>query len=207
MTLGRRVGLFSSIKSGFKKIVNGIRSGISQIFDLAKEAANRVFGVVDFVASLVGIMLPKKLRLKVLILLDETGLQIATESEAQPVIDRAIDIFRAELNTKIIASGGRMIDIVAEIPPTEVLEPDCGFDAWTDELGDPGYFYFKHATTNAASFFTGYASPVTAFIVRNVRGEKGCSLGPLTNYLTLDRSALPTINVGSPGDDVSASIG
>ena len=37
---------------------------------------------------------------------------------------------------------------------------------------------------------TGSGSPITVFVVRDVLGKAGCSLGPLVDYVTVDMSAL-----------------
>lgn len=201
------MGLLSKVKKGLKKVGNAIRGGASQLINIIKSAASRLFGIVDFLANLIGIILPKKLRLRVVILQDETGSYLATVAEVEPAIERAKAIFKKELNTKIVASGGTMVSRANEIPPSTALEPGCGGDAWKEDFGDAGDFFARHSETNAAAFLTGYASPVTAFIVRNVRGKLGCSLGPLTNYVTLDLDGIATITIGAPGDDVSATIG
>ncbi len=201
------MGLFSEIKSGFKKIGSAIRGGLSQIVNVVKEVVNRLFGIVDLLANLVGILLPKKLRLRLVILRDEGGSFLATAEDVGPAIERAKAIFKAELNTTIVAAGGTLIERVDPIPPTAALDPGCDSDAWTDDFGDAGDFYSLHIATNLAAAPTGYATPVTAFIVRNVRGKKGCSLGLLTNYVTLDLDGIDTITVGSSDDDVSATIG
>ena len=92
------MGLFSNIKNGVKKIGSAIRGGLSQIVNVAKEIVNRVFGVFDFLANLIGILLPKKLRLRVVILRNEGGSFLATAENVEPAIERAKAIFKAELN-------------------------------------------------------------------------------------------------------------
>lgn len=201
------MGFFSKFKNGLKKIGSAIRGGLGQIVNLAKEAGNRIFGIVDFFANLFGILLPKKLRLRVVILRDGTGSFLATAKDVEPAIERAKDIFKAELNTKIVAAGGKMLERVDAIPPKAALDPICNFGTWKADFGDAGDFYSLHIATNLSAAPTGYASPVTAFIVRNVINKKGCSLGPLTNYVTLDLDGIKTIIVGINGDDVSATIG
>lgn len=201
------MGLFSSIKKGFKKVVSAVRGGISQIVNIAKEALNRVFGILDVFGTLIGLELPKKLRLRVVILRNEAGSYLAPSADVEPAIERARAIFKSELITKIIAAGGKLVERIDPIPPATALDPGCGGDAWLGDFGEAGDFYSLYTATNMAAALTGYATPVTAFIVHNVRGEKGCSLGPLTDYVTLNLDGIKTISVESPGDDVSATIG
>lgn len=201
------MGFFSDVKNGLEKVGSAIRGGLGQIINSVKEAANRLFGITDFLANLLGILLPKTLRLRVVILRDQTGSFLATIDEVEPAIDRAKAIFKAELNTKIVAAGGQMVERVDPIPPRSALEPGCGFDAWKAHHSTAGDFYSLHIATNLSAAPTGYAAPVTVFIVKDIKNEKGCSLGPLTNYVTLDLDGIETITVGSSTDDVSAEIG
>lgn len=200
------MGLFSKIKGGLKKIGSAIRGAASQIVNVVKEVANRVFGVIDFLGTLIGIAPPKKLRLRFVILRDETGSSLASRSDVQPAIDRAQAIFKQELNTTIFPAGGKMVETYDPIPPASALDPKCGGGAWLGDFGEAGDFYSLNIATNMAAAPTGYATPVTAFIVRKVQGEKGCSLGPLTNYVTLDLDGISTIS-SNTGDDVNTVIG
>lgn len=200
------MGLFSGIKDAIKKVGQAIRGALDQALNIAKEALNRAFGALDFIGTLLGLIPKKKLRLRVVILRDGDGTPLTDAADVQPTIDRAREIFKQELNTDITAAGGILIEHVDAIPPSAALNPGCGSGAWGDHYGEAGDFYSLHIATNAAAAPTGYATPVTAFIVCNVRGEKGCSLGPLTNYITLDLDGIALEN-SNPDDDVSVLNG
>lgn len=192
-----------------KKIGSAFRGGLSQLINLVKEGANRVFGIFDFFGTLLGITPPKKLRLRVVILRDESGSYLAGASDVQPAIDRATVIFKAQLNTDIVAAGGEMIDTYDPIPPVSALEPECGdhgLKLWLADFKEAGDFYSLNVATNAAAAVTGYATPITAFIVRDVPGEVGCSAGVLTNYVVLGIDGLPTVS-SNLDDDVSVQVG
>jgi hypothetical protein len=54
-----------------------------------------------------------------------------------------------------------------------------------DELGEAGEYFAKRlAGWNAITISPGF--PITVFVVRDVGGKKGCSLGLFTDYVTVD---------------------
>jgi hypothetical protein len=66
---------------------------------------------------------------------------------------------------------------------------ECGAGALGEEFGEAGEFFAKHlAGWNAIPISLTF--PVTVFVVRDVEGTKGCSLGPLTDYVTLDTAGV-----------------
>jgi len=68
-------------------------------------------------------------------------------------------------------------------------------------FGEAGWYYIVNRTYSALSVFTGYGTPLTVFIVMDVRGKEGCSMGPLANYITLDLDGL--IKRNSSGANVT----
>jgi hypothetical protein len=54
----------------------------------------RIVGVLDFVASLLGLLLPKKLRVCIIILSDSTRTPMATPESLQPAIESATQIYK-----------------------------------------------------------------------------------------------------------------
>ena len=159
----------------------------------------------DFGLGLLGIFPSKKLRLRVVILHDESNSPITTPQEVSPVIERAKSIFKTEVNVKIVAADDVFIETLGHSAPAAALDVGCGTDAWKEDFGEAGDLFGRRTARSMSGILTGYAAPVTAFIVRDVRGTKdpkGCSLGPLTDYVTLDLSGLA--DSGS-GDDVSVA--
>lgn len=187
-------------------IFSAIRGAVRQVVNTVKEAVNRVIGLPDFVGNLIGIVPRKKLRLRIVILRDEDGSALASPADLDLVVQRTKAIFDERFNTRIVASGGVLIETYDPIPPPEALEPRCDFDGWLQDFSAAGDFYSLKIATNLAAAPTGYATPITVFIVKDVQGKKGCSLGPLTNYVTYDVSGL-TPAPPNPNDDVNVPEG
>lgn len=83
------------------------------------------------------------------------------------------------LNVELLPySSAPIVQAMTSPPPAAALAVGCDVDGWKDDLGEVGAFFSKHTV--------GFIFPVTVFIVKDVIGKKGCSLGPLTNYVTLD---------------------
>lgn len=187
------MGLWGKIKKKFKKAVKAVKQAVKQVVSIVKEVVNRVFfgfGVLDFIGSLIGIRPRKKLRLRVVILCDETGNPLVSEKELEPSLSEARRVFDKEVQTSILAAGGKLIVTLDEAAPPEALKVGCGTLAWEEDFGEAGNYFSRHSANNVAGFLVGYAAPVTVFIVDNVVGEGGCSLGPLVNYVTVDLDGL-----------------
>ena len=195
------MGFFSSVTSGLKKAARAVGSAIGQAVSAAKTILNRVVGLIDFGLGLIGFLPAKKLRLRIVILHDESNSALTTPNGVTSTLDFAKLIFKSQANVNIIAAGGVFIETLGHAAPTAALEVGCGFDAWKEELGEAGDLFGRRTARNMSGILTGYAAPVTAFIVRDVRGVKGCSLGPLTDYVTL---GLDGLSNPSGGDDVSS---
>ncbi|MFN2503202.1 MAG: hypothetical protein ABR540_03025 [Acidimicrobiales bacterium] len=177
---------------------NAATGVVSAVVNAVKEVLNRVLGLIDMVLTFFGIMLPKKLRLRVVILRDENGRALlgdenATEevrADEKARLNAAIqflkEVFADQVNTSIVDVDDRLIVTLDHAAPTAALDVGCDGEALGESLGAAGdYFRNKMAETWHGSL-TGYGAPVTAFVVRDVDGKLGCSLGPLTDYVTVD---------------------
>lgn len=73
------------------------------------------------------------------------------------------------------------------------------FAGWADDLGGAGSIYEILATRycfdSSFSRLTGIASPLVVFVVEDVEGAEGCSLGPVSDYVAIEADAI------RPGDD------
>lgn len=184
------MGLWGSIKKGFKKVVRVVKQAVKQAVSIVKEVVNRAIGVLDFVGSLLGIRPRKKLRLRVVILRDESGKPLVSEKELEPSLEEARRVYDKEVQTKIVAAGGKLVVTLDNPAPSEALDVGCDSDAWKQDFGEAGDYFSSHSANNLGGFLIGYGAPVTVFIVRDVAGEGGCSLGPLVNYVTVDLGGL-----------------
>ena len=194
------MGFFSSVAKGLKKVGRAVGSTIGQVIDGVKTVVNRLGGIFDFGLGLIGILPNKKLRLRIVILHDESNSPLTTPNEVTPALEFAKLIFKEQANVKIIAADGIFIETLGHAAPAAALDVGCGFDAWKEELGEAGDLFGRRTARNMSGILTGYAAPVTAFIVRDVREVKGCSLGPLTDYVTLGLDGLEN---SDSNDDVS----
>lgn len=146
------------------------------------------FGIAGFViegvvCGLLGICLPKKLRVCVIITHD--GRQpITNEAALQPILDRMKQIYKAEANINVFAD----VDSGGNVPN---VQPSCGADGWLQDLGLPGSQYENSASLHCREYslpsVIGLGSPIYAFAVTDIAGSSnGCSLGPLTNYVVFE---------------------
>src|ERR687891_192468 len=74
--------------------------------------------------------------------------------------------------------------------PQQALDSACVERSWQADFGPGGAFFRRHVARNTVGAITGSGAPITAFVVRDVLGRAGCSLGPLVDYVTVDMGAL-----------------
>jgi hypothetical protein len=80
-----------------------------------------------------------------------------------------------------------MVHTIVEPAPPEALDSPCAEGSYRADFGPGGAFFRRH---REPSGITGSGAPITVFVVRDVLGKAGCSLGPLVDYVTVDMSAL-----------------
>jgi hypothetical protein len=166
-----------------------LAAGFGQVTSVLKEAVNRVAGVPDMALSLAGSRRRKRLRLRVSILRDENGEPVATAAEVEPALAEARRVL-ARYGIEIVPAGDPLVRTLAESAPPAALDSACAEGSWQADFGQSGAFFRRHAARNAAGTVTGSGAPLTAFVVRDVLGRAGCSLGPLVDYVTVDMGAL-----------------
>jgi hypothetical protein len=167
-----------------------VTAALLQAASALKEAGNRVLGLPAFVAGLAGAKADKKLRLRVVILRDGDGNAVASEDEIRPAVIEAQRVLGGA-GIAVVPAGPRPIETLVERAPPEALDPPCADQGlWRADLGPAGDFFRKRIARHPAGTITGYGAPITVFVVRDVRGKCGCSLGPLGDYVTIDRGGL-----------------
>lgn len=160
-----------------------------QLFNILKETINRLLGLPDFLLFLVGVRPMKKLRLRVVILRDERGLPLAREEDALPAFEETARLLARMAGVTVIPDGWRVVT-APHGAPKEALDVHCTDGAWSDDLGAAGAFYRSLMAANTLGTLTGYGAPITVYIVRSMSTRNGCSLGALTDYVTLEAGAL-----------------
>jgi hypothetical protein len=168
---------------------NGIAGVSVQLFNVLKETVNRVLKIPEFLLYLLGIRPFKLLRLRVVILRDERGLPLAHEELVMQAVHETTRIFASGAQVKVIPSGWLVVT-APHAAPKAALEVNCDRNAWREDMGQAGAFYRSLMARTPAGTAIGYGAPVTVFLVRDVAGKAGCSLGPLTDYATLEANIL-----------------
>ena len=182
-----------SVRRGASKAGRGARSIGSSAASVAQETGNRVAGLPEAALNAAGVLPTKKLRLRVVVLADANGDPVlpavggdSTEERVMVVIDVAKEIFRDNARVKIVPAGGTFVTVDRKPAPAAALKVRCKGGAMKDELGEAGAYFRSRAVENRIGRITGNGAPIKAFVVADVIGTLGCSLGPLTDYVTVD---------------------
>ena len=121
----------------------------------------------------------KKIRIKIFILPDPNGDAVISTTDIDESIDYAKRIFKNHFNVTLLAHHKEpFAKVLRTIPPIEVLYTSGGPAALKEELKIAGSFFSSNLS--AAVY------PVTVFVVIKIKGASGCSLGPMSDYVTLD---------------------
>jgi hypothetical protein len=190
------MGWFSSlknkIKKALKKVAHVVKGIVRAVVRVVVTLVGAVLGIFDLLLGFIA-WPPKKMRVHIFILSTEKGPLIDPASLTASV-DFLRKTYKDKYNVKVKAYSESMIEIIKEPAPSAALNVDCGGGAFIHEFGEAGDYFAKHlAGWNAIPISLTF--PVTVFIVNNVSGTGGCSLGPLTDYVTCDIS---TDGVGAP---------
>ena len=161
----------------------------AQSGNVVKETVNRLPAALDFLGNLAGVRPFKQLRAQVVILRDEGGRPLATEAEILPSLAEASRIFTQEANVRLVTLDPA-IHTCALPAPAAALDVHCDDGAWREDFDAAGDYFRRYSARTRAGRWLGYGAPVTVFIVRDISNKGGCSLGPLTDYVTLEAKML-----------------
>jgi len=192
------MGWWSKVKKFVKKVVRKVKAAVRAAVRVIAEFFARIIDLYDL---LFGFLTwpPKKLRIHIAILRNEKGGQLVDPITHDPVdavdLDPAIRyatrVLKDRLNVKLMAYGKPMVQILDGPAPTAALQVHCDGGALGDEFDEAGEYFAGHlAGWNAIPISLGF--PITVFVVRDVAGKDGCSLGPLTDYVTVDLDGVKT---------------
>ena len=144
------------------------------------EAIHRL--VINIVDTLFGFLNwpEKKLRIKIFILQDPQADPVVSPTDLDAAVEYAKRSFKKNFNTTLLPDKNKQTfaEVLQKKVPHEVLYTKGGKGALTEEFKTAGSFF--------ASNLSGLFYPVTAFVVLDIDHASGCSLGPLTDYVTLD---------------------
>ncbi len=164
------------------------RGGVAQAANIVKEAFKRTIGLPELGSNAIGVQPYKKLRVRVVILRDEQGDPLCSAEDIGPSWDEAQRIFSQQAHVTLVAAAPRILT-VPHPAPVAALNVHCDDGAWQEDMDIAGA-YFRNNCAKTNGKWTGYGSPVTVFIVRDISNKGGCSLGPLTDYVTLEAGML-----------------
>lgn len=160
-----------------------------QIFNVSKETINRVLKLPELLLTLLGWRFTKRLKLRIVILRDERGLPLAGNEQAIPVFEEARRIFSRMAGVAVEPAEWRVVT-APHGAPKAALDVHCTDGAWRDDLGEAGAFFRSLMATTTAGTLTGYGAPITVFVIRSMSTHNGCSLGPATDYVTIEAGTL-----------------
>ena len=162
------------------KIWNGIKGCTRIIIRIVTETVHRL--VINMFDTLFGFLNwpEKNIRVKVFILQDPQTDPIVSSADLDTAIEYAKRSFKKNFNTRLLPSrsGEQFVEVLQKKVPYEVLYTKGSIGALGEEFNITGSFF--------ASNLTGSFYPVTAFVVLDIDHASGCSLGPLTDYVTMD---------------------
>lgn len=168
---------------------------IDWLRNLVREIVARLSGLLEFLGTLVGIKMLKKVKLCVIILRDENGNALMTEADVQTLINSAGNIYSAECNVQVQVEGIHTVDNPA---PANALDVSCNAGALGDDVWTAGsYFEFTanwFCPLSVSGRLLGPSPTMVVFVVRTIDGVAGgtigCALWSITDYLTIE----PTTN-------------
>lgn len=168
------------------------------------------FGILEIAADKIGFRPTKKLRYFIVILSDEDNLPLEKPIKVIEAINRTKQIFSTQANIDLIPAFPPWIDptrltgeskegifVLDYKSSRQILDLGCGVHAILNDLLLQGstfqwidvYHFFY---TGFRRFF-GCGVPVTIYIVRNISKKIGCSLGWLSDYVTIKKGHLKAI--------------
>jgi hypothetical protein len=176
---------------------------VRQGWSIVTEIVWRLVGLPDLLLGALGVRPEKKLRLQVVILSDENGSPVSTPTRVLQDLQDVIDVYKDEANVRVLPvrwlqlstpfskrekADERYVRTSPKPSMKSLLDVECSGATWLKDLGARGSGYQLHMTKlgfwGGLRRILGYGAPLTAFIVRDIKNALGCSLGPLTDYIT-----------------------
>jgi len=181
------MGFWSRLKNAVKRAVKWVARKVKAAVRVIVRAVVFVWGLaVGLVDLLIGFIgwPPKKLRLQIFILSDGNG-PVVNPGELTPSIAYAQRVLKDRFNVKLRSYSKNMVEVITKQAPDYALNVCCNFCAFKEEFDKAGEYFAEHlAGWNAIPISLTF--PITVFIVNDISNKLGCSLGPLTDYVTID---------------------
>jgi hypothetical protein len=169
-------------------IIGGI---IRTVVNWVTEIFWRIVGLPDFLLSLAGVRLPKKMYVKVIIL-SSGGRPLSTEADVLRGIRTAQDLFRQRCNINLIYTGV----CFPQLPPNDMaLNVECGAGGFfSDWLIGGSYYEFVSADCAFEDGWrrvAGYGGEQIVFVINSITPPStvGCSFAASHNYVLVEPNA------------------
>ena len=169
-------------------IIGGI---IRTVLNWVTEIIWRIVGLPDFLLSLAGVRLRKKMYVK-LIILNNNGAAHTKEATVMRGIDTFRNLFDTACNINVIYTGACIPQLVT---PAESNNLDCGAGGF---FGDwwIGGSYFELVSADCAfedgwRRIAGYGAETIVFVIQNITPPTtvGCSFAGTHNYVVIEPNA------------------
>lgn len=161
-------------------------AGLAQAANVLRETGHRLLRAPEAVGTLAGSRRPRLLHVRVLILRDEEEKPVARPEDVEPALAEARRVLRERAAVELVPAREPLIATLEVAAPSTALDSPCARGSWRADFGTGGAFFRRFSARRAP----GSGTPVTVFVVRDVVGKAGCSLGPLADYVTVDMTAL-----------------
>jgi hypothetical protein len=167
-------------------------------------------GMIEYLAWTLGTQPVKKLKVSVVVLSDETNQPVEDTAKIIKALERTTDLFIEMAKVKVVPAAHIPKTLANQDRPNQhwvqtanyreskrILDVGCNERAILEDLTLHGASY--QWINLRREFFTsfrrvfGYGAPVTIFIVRDVEKKGGCSLGFLSDYVTIPSRRLRCI--------------
>ncbi|MCE9528846.1 MAG: hypothetical protein K8R36_22600 [Planctomycetales bacterium] len=173
------------------RIGRALTGVLRQTVNILKTVLNRTLGLPGALLDAMGIRPAKRIRVFIKILRDEQGFPVARPADLEVGLATAQRILAEQANVILHPppvpdeTATATVSVLDESAPREALDVHCDAEAWREDFGIAGEFFSRHLARNFFGTVLGVGAPVTVFIVRDVKDKAGCSLGPLTDFVTV----------------------
>lgn len=188
------MGLWSSIKRVAKKVWRAAKAVVRVVW---RAVATLVLLAVNVFDLLLGFLNwpPKKLTLHVIILSKydpnkKAYVPLASKAAVQPSIDTVKKVLKDTLNVDLRPYASEYIQVFKGEVPDQALNPSCcDLDHLGQEFTSAGEFYAQN-TAGWVGIPISPRFPITVFVVEDVQCHRGCSNGPLSDYVVCSLDGL-----------------
>jgi hypothetical protein len=112
------------------------------------------------------------------------------ETTLQPTIELTREILWKAARIRLVAAGGRFVQLDPTPAPSQALNVHCNRAAFVEDYETAGRFFTERLARTAIGNAIGTTTPITAFVVETIDQFVGCSIGPLADYVTLRPDAI-----------------